>query len=74
MNRLRLHEDYTKPETEVKSVKLISDGVKAPVKGILKKPGSKKTSLVKNVGFDSSFHTARIIAKQCIKEWIQSKA
>ena len=73
LDRLKLHKDYTKPEIEVKSIKLINDGVRAPIKGILKKPGSKKISLVKNVCFDSLFHTARIIAKQCIKEWIQSK-
>ena len=74
LDRLKLHKDYKKPEVEVKSIKLINDGVKAPIKGILKKPGSKKTSLIKNVGFESSFHTAHIIAKQCIKERIQSKA
>ena len=74
LDRLKLHKDYAKPEVEVKSIKLINDGVKAPIKGILKKPGSKKISFTKNVCFDSTFHTARIVAKQCIKEWIQSRA
>ena len=74
LDRLRLHKDYVKPDVEVKSIKLINDGVKAPIKGILKKPGSRNVSFTKNVCFDSTFHTARIVAKQCIKEWIQSKA
>ena len=73
LDRLKLHKDYKKPEVEAKSIKLTKVEVKAPIKGILKKPGSRRPTLIKNVGFDSSFHTARIIAKQSIKEWIQSK-
>ena len=71
---MRLHKDYVKPDVEVKSIKLINNGVIAPIKGILKKPGCRKNSFTKNVCFDATFHTARIVAKQCIKEWIQSKA
>ena len=74
LDHIKLDPDYIKPEIEVKTVKLISDCVPAPLKGILKKPNSRKVSFAKNVCFDATFHTARIVAKQCIKEWIQGKA
>ena len=51
LDRLKLHKDYAKPEVEVKSIKLINDGVKAPMKVILKKPGSRKVSFTENVCF-----------------------
>ena len=74
LDHIKLDPDYIKPEIEVKTVKLISDCVPAPLKGILKKPNSRKVSFAKNVCFDATFHTARIVAKQSIKEWKQGKA
>ena len=70
---IKRNPDYIKPDIEVKTVKLINDCVLAPLKGILKKPNSRKVSFAKNVCFDATFHTARIIAKQSIKEWKQGK-
>ena len=67
---MKLDPDYIKPEVEVKTVKLISDCIPVPRRGILKKPGS-RLSIRKNVSFDATFHTARIVAKQSIKEWKQ---
>ena len=69
-DRIKLDPDYLKPEIEVKIVKLISDCVPVPLKGILKKPGS-RLSIRKNLSFNATFHTARIVAKQSIKEWKQ---
>ena len=66
---IKLDPDYIKPEVEVKTVKLISDCIPVPQRGILKKPGSRRLSIRKNVCFDATFHTARIVAKQSIKEW-----
>ena len=60
---IRLHREYVKPDVEVKSIKLINDGVMAPMKGILKKPGSRKVSFAKNVCFDATFHTAKDCSK-----------
>ena len=74
MDCIKIDPDYVKPEVEVKTVKLISDCVPIPLKGILKKPNSKRVSFPKNVCFDATFHTARIVANQCIKEWKQGKA
>ena len=69
-DRIKLHPDYQKPDLETKTVKLIKDCVQMPMKGILKKPGS-KIKTYNNVCFDATFHTARIVAKQSIKEWLQ---
>ena len=71
---IKINPEYVKPDIEVKTVKLINDCVMAPLKGILKKPNSRKVSFAKNVCFDTTFHTARIVAKQSIKEWKQGKA
>ena len=73
LDQIKINPDYVKPDIEVKTVRLINNKVTAPLKGILKKPDSKKVSFVKNVCFDATFHTARIVAKQSIKEWKQSK-
>ena len=72
-DRIKLDPDYIKPEVEVKTVKLISDCIPVPRRGILKKPNS-RLSIRKNISFDATFHTARIVAKQSIKEWKQGKA
>ena len=72
-DKMKLHPDYKKPDSEVKSVKIVIDCGKMPKKSILKKPGS-TSKTYNNVCFDASFHTARIIAKQSIKEWLQKSA
>ena len=72
-DRIKLHPAYKKPDLETKTVKLISDCVQMPIKGILKKPGS-KIKTYNNVCFDATFHTARIVAKQSIKEWLKASA
>merc|ERR1711867_335707 len=72
-DRMKLHPDYKKPDSEVKSVKIVIDCGKMPKKGILKKPGS-TSKTYNNVCFDASFHTARIIAKQSIKDWLKKSA
>ena len=69
-DRIKLDPTYKNPETEAKTVKLICDCIQVPQRGILKKPGSRIINY-KNVSFDATFHTARIVAKQSIKEWIQ---
>ena len=69
-DRIKLDPAYKKPELEAKTVKLINDCVQMPMRGILKKPGS-RIKTYKNVCFDATFHTARIVAKQSIKEWIK---
>ena len=69
-DRIKLDPTYNPPEVEVKTVKLICDCIPVPLRGILKKPGS-RLSIHKNVSFDATFHTARIVAKQSIKEWKQ---
>ena len=69
-DRIKLEPTYNPPEVEVKTVKLICDCIPVPPRGILKKPGS-RLSIRKNVSFDATFHTARIVAKQLIKEWKQ---
>ena len=69
-DRIKLDPDYIKPEVKLKTVKLISDCIPVPQRGILKKPDS-RLSIRKNVSFDATFHTARIMAKQSIKEWKQ---
>ena len=74
LDRIRKDPDYIKPDVEVKTVKLINDHVPILLKGKLKKPTSKRVSFAKNVCFDATFHTARIKAKKCIKEWKQDKA
>ena len=65
-DRIKIDPSFKPPQMEVKSVILICP--KVSTKSILKKPGSKST-IRKNVSFDTSFYTARIIAKQSIKEW-----
>ena len=67
---IKLDPTYKPPEVEVKTVKLICDCISVPLRGILKKPGS-RLSIRKNVSFDATFHTARIVAKQSVKEWKQ---
>ena len=69
-DRIKLDPSYKDPDTEVKTVKLINDCIQVPQRGILKKTGS-RTIKYKNVSFDATFHTARIVAKQSIKEWIK---
>ena len=69
-DRIKLHPDYKKPDLETKTVKLSKDCVQMPMKGILKKPGSKMKTY-NNVCFDATFHTARIVAKQSIKDWLK---
>ena len=73
LDQMKINPEYVKPDIEVKKVKLINNKVTAPLKGILRKPNSRKVSFAKNVCFDATFHTARIVAKQSIKEWKQSK-
>ena len=68
-DRIKLDPSFKPPNVEVKMVVLICPTV--PLRGILKKPGS-KSNIKKNVCFNASFHTARIIAKQSIKEWKES--
>ena len=68
--RIKLHPDYKKPDLETKTVKLVIDCVQKPMKGTLRKPGS-KTKTYNNVCFYATFHTARIVAKQSIKEWLK---
>ena len=70
ISAIRIVSNWTPPEVEVKTVKLICDCIPVPPRGILKKPGS-RPSIRKNVSFDATFHTARIMAKQSIKEWKQ---
>ena len=65
-DRIKLDPSFKPPNVEAKLVVLICPTVST--RGILKKPGSKSTTK-KNVSFDTSFYTARIIAKQSIKEW-----
>ena len=65
-DRIKIDPSFKPPHVEVKSVILICP--KVSTKSILKEPGSKFT-IRKNVSFDTSFYTARIIAKQSIKEW-----
>ena len=65
-DRIKLDPSFRPPNVEAKTVVLICSTV--PLRGILKKPGS-KSNIKKNVCFDASFHTARIVAKQSIKEW-----
>ena len=69
-DHIKLDPTYKNPEIEAKTVKLICDCIQVPLRGILKKPGSRLT-IHKNVSFDATFHTARIVAKQSIKECIQ---
>ena len=66
LDRIKLDPSFIPPQVEAKAVILICPRV--ATKSILKKPGSKSTT-VKRVSFNSSFYTARIIAKQYIKEW-----
>ena len=73
-DHIKLDPDYIKPEVELKTVKLISDCIPVPQRGILKKPNSRRISFPKNVSFNATFYTARIVAKQSIKEWKQGKA
>ena len=71
-DKMKIHPDYRKPDLEVKSIRIKVDCKQMPMKGILKKPGlTSKT--YKNVCFDSSFHTARLIARQSIKDWLKMK-
>ena len=69
-NRMKIHPDYKKPDLEAQTVKLINDCVQMPIKGILKKPGS-RIKTYNNVSFDATYHTARLVAKQSIKDWIK---
>ena len=69
-DRIKLDPAYKNPESEAKTVKLISDCIQIPKRGILKKPGS-RINKYKNVSFDATFHTASIVAKQSINEWIK---
>ena len=69
---MKLHPDYRTPDLEVKSIRIKVDGRQVPMKGILKKPGS-VSKTYKNVVFDASFHTARLIARQSILDWLKTK-
>ena len=70
MDRIKLDPTFTPPQIETKAVILICP--KVTTKSILKKPGT-KAAIVKRVSFNSSYYTARIIAKQCIAEWKKKK-
>ena len=72
-DKMKLHPDYKKPDSEIKSVKIVFDCGKMPLKGILKKPGS-TSKTYNNVCFDASYHTARLIAKQSIKDWLKESS
>ena len=65
-DRIKLDPTYNPPEVEVKTVKLICDCIPVPPRGILRKLGSRPY-----ISFDATLHTARIVAKQSIKEWKQ---
>ena len=64
-DRIKLDPSFKPPHVEAKLVVLICPTVST--RSILKKSGSKST-IKKNVSFDTSFYTTRIIAKQSIKE------
>ena len=71
-DKMKIHPDYRTPDLEVKSIRIKVDGRQVPMKGILKKPGS-VSKTYKNVVFDASFHTARLIARQSILDWLKTK-
>ncbi len=54
-DRIKLHPDYKKPDLETKTVKLISDCIQIPKRGILKKPGS-RIKTYKNVYLQQKHH------------------
>ena len=70
LDRIKLDPTFIPPQIETKAVILICPRV--ATKSILKKPGS-KAAIRKRVSFNSSFYTARIIAKQYIAEWKKEK-
>ena len=72
-DKMKLHPGYKKPDSEIKTVKIVFDSGKIPLKSILKKPGSTSRTY-KNVVFDASYHTARLIAKQSIKDWLKESS
>ena len=65
-DRIKLDPSFKPPNMEAKLVVLICP--KVSTRSILKKSGPKST-IRRNVSFDTSFYTARIIANQSIKEW-----
>ena len=63
LDRNKLDSNYINPQIETKSVILICP--KVATKNILKKPLS-KAATQKRLSFDSTYYSARIIAKQSI--------
>ena len=71
-DKMKIHPDYKTPDLEVKSIRIKENGKQVPMKGILKKPGT-ASKTHKNVVFDASYHTARLIARQSILDWLKTK-